>query len=138
MRFYKKYWHIFTIILLIVWILFTPSHFQKGGVDEEFYFMIIAFVISLSLLINFRFDKFQWLERMIISIAFAFISLVIITLLIGPFVVETFYQDKIWFLWETKHRIFINTIYYGLISIILIIPTSTYFKFREQARIKRI
>jgi hypothetical protein len=90
MKLYKKYGHLFTIILLIVWILFTPSHFQKGGVDTEFYFIIAAFVTSISLLINFRFDKFRWLERMTISIVFAFLSLFIMTLIIGPFVIEMF------------------------------------------------
>jgi hypothetical protein len=136
MFFYNKYRYFLLIVILLIWILFTASHFQKGGVHPKFYFVIAVFVASISMLINFSFDKFHLFERGIAALCFAFISLFISTLLIGPLFVEIFYGDRTWFFWETKHRIFINTFYYGLNAIILIILAKSYFKIRTQIREK--
>ena len=112
----------------------TPSHFQKGGVDNDFYFIIALFVTAISVLITLRFDNFHWIERILVSFPFAFISLFLTTLIIGPKIVEYFYDDKTWFLWETKHRLFINTIFYGLNATILTLLSFVYFKLRGQMK----
>lgn len=129
--FYKKYgWTIITG-LLVIWIIFTPSHFQKGGVDQEFYFAIAFFVTFISILICLLFDNFSQIERLLISIPFAFISLFIMSLILGPLMVDFFYSDKTWFLWKTRHRLFINLIYYGLNAAILSLLANAYFKIRR-------
>ncbi|HVX25155.1 MAG TPA: hypothetical protein VHB70_02340 [Parafilimonas sp.] len=130
-QFYQKYgWALITGLLLI-WIIFTPSHFQKGGVDEEFYFVIAFFVTFISILICLLFDTFSLIEKLLISIPFAFVSLFIMSLILGPLIVDFFYNDKTWFLWQTKHRLFINSIYYGLNAAILSLLANMYFKLRR-------
>jgi hypothetical protein len=128
---YKEYGWTFILSVLLLWSLLTPSHFQKGGVDTEFYFAIAFFVTVISFLIALLFDKFRLIEKVLVSIPFAFTSLFVTTLLLVPKIVEYFYSDKTWFLSETKHRIFINTVYYGLNAIILTLLTNVYFKVRR-------
>ena len=112
----------------------TPSHFQKGGVDNDFYFIIALFVNFISLLISLSFDNFHWIERVVVSFPFAFISLFVTTVIVGPKIVEYFYYDKTWFLWETKHRLFINSIFYGLNATILTLLSFAYFNIRGQLK----
>ena len=127
---YRKYGWIIIIAFLIVWIIAMPSHFQKGGVDTSFYFAIASFVCFISILITLLFDKFKFIERVLISIPFAFIALFITTLLVVPALVDMIYSDKTWFFWETNHRIFINILYYGLNAIILTVLAVIYFQIR--------
>ncbi|MEZ4804382.1 MAG: hypothetical protein R2852_02560 [Bacteroidia bacterium] len=131
----KKHRWIYIMTALLVCIIFLPSHFQKGGVDNDFNLIIALFIITISILIFLRFENFPWLERVLISLPFAFFSLFITTLILGPMFVELFYNDKTWFLWETKHRLFINAIYYGLNAAILTILTFAYFKLRSHSKI---
>jgi hypothetical protein len=131
---YKKYGGIFILVGLILWTTMTPSHFQKGGVDTEFYFAIAFFVTIISVLITLLFDKFNLPERILVSIPFAFISLFVTTFFFGPTIVEFFYSDKTWYIWETKYRIFINAVYYGLNVIILTLLANIYFKLRRLAK----
>ena len=119
---------------LFGWTILTPSHFQKGGVDNDFYFIIALFVNFISLLISLSFDNFHWIERVVVSFPFAFISLFVTTVIVGPKIVEYFYYDKTWFLWETKHRLFINSIFYGLNATILTLLSFAYFNIRGQLK----
>jgi hypothetical protein len=128
---YKKYDWILIIASLIIWIIATPSHFQKGGVDSDFYFVIALFVCFISILITLLFDKFKIAERILISIPLASISLFLTTILVVPVFVDMIYSDKTWFFWETKHRLFINVLYYGLNAIILTVLATIYFQIRR-------
>jgi hypothetical protein len=134
---YKKYEWTLILAMLLFWTLLTPSHFQKGAVDTEFYFAIALFVAAVSVLINLLFDNFHWVERVLVSLPFAFVSLFVTTLILGPKIVEFFYSDKTWFLWETKHKIFINSVYYGLNAAILTLMTFIYFKVRERMKVRK-
>lgn len=133
-RFYKKYGWILVSTALIAWTILTPSHFQKGGAGNGFHFKIALFVTAISVLISIRFDNFHWAERILISIPFAFISLFFTAIIIGPVIVKLLYSDKTWFLWETKHRLIINSIFYGLNAAILTLLSVIYFKLRRQMK----
>lgn len=131
---YKKYkWTIVTGLLL-TWIILTPSHFQKGGVNEIFYFAIALFVTFISALICLTFDNYSLIGRLLISIPFAFVSLSLMTFILGPIIVDFFYSDKTWSLWETKHRIFVNSVYYGLNAIILTLIGNISFRIGQRIR----
>jgi len=134
---FKKYGWTILLTVLLFWIVLTPSHFQKGGVDNDFYFYIALFVGTVSILITLRFDNYHWIERILVSFPFVFVSLFLTTLIIGPIIVEIFYGDKIWFLWETKHRLFINFVFYGLNAAILTLLSILYFKLRGQIKDER-
>ena len=123
--------------MLLLWTLLTPSHFQKGGVDTKFYFAVAMFVAAVSVLINFLFDNFHWIEKTLVSLPIAFISLFVMTIIVGPQIVELFYGDKTWFLWETKHRILINAAFYGLNTVMLAILSFIYFKIRTLMKNRR-
>ena len=122
------------MIALLAWTILTPSHFQKGGVSNDFYFLIALFINVISVLISLRFEKFHWKERILVSFPFALISLFFTTLIIGPKIVEYFYDDKTWFLWETIHRLFINSMFYGLNVTILTLFSLVYFRLRGQMK----
>jgi len=133
-QFYKKYkWTIVTALLL-TWIILTPSHFQKGGVNETVYLAIALFVTFISALICLTFDNHSLIGRLLISIPFAFVSLSFVTFMLGPIIVDLFYSDKTWSLWETKHRIFVNSVYYGLNAIILTVITNIFSKIEQKIR----
>jgi O-antigen ligase len=134
----KKFVPWLIIVVLLVWIVMTPSPYQKGGVDPLFSLIVPGFVIFISILIGLLFDNFKLFERLIISVIFGIISLFIISFYITPYSIELLYRDKTWFFWETKHRLFINAIYYGLNTILLIALLNLYFKLRQQNRIKTV
>jgi hypothetical protein len=119
---------------LIVWTILTPSHFQKGGVSYDFYYIIALFVTAISVLINLFFDDFHWVEKILVSLPFAFISLFLTTLIICPIIVNLFYGDKTWFLWESNHRLFINGIFYGLNTALLTLFSHLYFNIRGKMK----
>jgi hypothetical protein len=133
-RIYKTFGGTLILAMLLLWTILTPSHFQKVGVRTEFYFAIALFVAAVSALIALLFDNVHWVERILVSMPFAFISLFVTTLIVCPKIVEFFYSDKTWFLRETKHRIFINAIYYGLNAATLALLFFLYFKVRGQMK----
>jgi hypothetical protein len=137
MQFYKTYCWIIISVVLITWIMLTPSHLQKGGVESAFYFLIAIFVTLISVLIVLLFDNFTVLEKIIAAIIFSFLSLFVTTLILVPAFVDNLYDGKTWFLWKTKDRIIANTIYYGSNAIILFILSAIYFQLRRKLKRKQ-
>ena len=120
------------LLALSSWIIFTPSHFQKGGVDRDFYYNIALFVTVLSLLITIQYTDFHWLERLLIAFPISFTSLFLTTIILGPMFVELLYGDKTFYLWETNHSILVNAMYYGLNTLIVTIFSFVYFNLRKE------
>ncbi len=137
MQLNKKFGSAFIAAALLLWVILTPSPFQKGGVDFVFYFAMAAFVAAISFLFTFLFHNCHLPERILVSLLFAVISLFLMTLVIGPRIVELIYNDKTWVISETIHRIFINAVYYGLNAIILIVLNSIYFTAREKLKSRK-
>jgi hypothetical protein len=121
-------------LLLVLWITLTDSPFQKGGVGEIYWKCIAGFVLIISTLIAIRYTKAHLIERLIVAGVFAILSLLLMGTYVMPFVIYKLYSDKTWFFWETKHRIFINAIYYGLITADLVISFWLYFRFNSTTR----
>ena len=115
-------------VLLILWITLTESPFQKGGVKEGWLYFIAGFVMLIANLIAIRYRKADILERLVIAIVFAVLSLLLISMYVMPPIITSMYDDKIWYFWETKHRLFINAVYYGLMTLDLIVSFWIYFK----------
>ena len=122
--------------LLVLWITLTKSPFQKGGVGEAYLIYIAGFVMLIANLIAMRYKRSDLLERLVIAIVFAVLSLLLISMYVMPPIIERLYSDKIWYFRETKHRIFINFVYYGLIVADLIISFWVYFRFNIKTRRK--
>lgn len=118
-------------LLLVLWITLTESPFRKGGVGEVYWKCIAGFVLLISILIAIRYTKAHLIERLIVAGVFAILSLLLMGTYVMPPIINYFYSDKTWFLWETKHRIFINAIYYGLITADLVLSFWLYFKFNS-------
>jgi len=133
---FKRFEFYLTLILLVIWICITPSHFQKGGVEPAFYFGVAVFIALISFLITLLFDKFKIFERTVAAIIFAVVSLFLSTLIITPTVIDLFYQDKTWFLYETKHRLIVNSVYYSTNAVILTCLSFIYFRFRRRMKVK--
>jgi len=125
------------LIMLILWIAFTESPYQKGGTGPLFSLMVPAFVIIISVLMSLLYDTFHFLERAIVSIVIGLATLFVVSFILTPCIVNYFYSDKTWFLWETKHRLFINTVYYGLNAGFITILTHLYFNQRRQLGSKK-
>jgi hypothetical protein len=123
-------------VLLILWITLTESPFQKGGVGEAYLIFITGFVMLIATLLAMRYKKSDILERLVIAIVFAVASLLLISMYVMPPIIDSMYSDKTWFFWETKHRIFINFVYYGSIVADLIISFWVYFRFNIKTRRK--
>lgn len=124
----------FVVILLLVWIICTPSHFQKGGVSDNYLVIVAFFVCLISLIVNIRLRMALRLESVLFSFPFAILSMLITVLFIGPFVIDVVYEGRTWMFVETRHRLCINTIFYGLNAAILILLSKGYFSLR--ARLK--
>ena len=132
---YKKVVLVIILIAWILWSVLTPTHFEKGGVDTEYYIAIAFFVLILSVLIGLLF-QLNRPESIVLSLLFAFISLFLTTLIIGPAFVDYYYNGKSWFFQETKHRIFMNLVYYGLNIAILVALSFIYVKVKDQLKRK--
>jgi uncharacterized membrane protein YhaH (DUF805 family) len=133
---YKIYGPVIILVFFFAASFFLPSVYQKGGVDTDFYYIISMMVFVFSLMITYLRDiKFP--GGFILSALFAVISLFLTTVLIVLYLVDKIYDDKTWFLWETKHRLFVNSLYYGINIILLIIMAYTYKKVRRQVLKKR-
>ena len=114
-RFYKKFGSWIVLLLLLCWTALTPYPFQKGGLDKTiYYFFVIAFVIFLAGLITSMFDNLNKIERLILAVIFGIASLFIVSVLFMPSIESLFSGDHTKFFWETRDRILINTIFYGL------------------------
>lgn len=122
--------------LLVLWITLTKSPFQKGGVGDGYLIFIACFVMLISNLIAMRYKRSDILERLVIAIVFAVASLLLISIYVMPPIINSMYSDKTWYFWETKHRIFINFVYYGLIAADLIFSFWVYFRFNIKTRRK--
>jgi hypothetical protein len=120
------------LLVLSSWIVYSPSHFQKGGVDRDFYYYIALFVTVLSLLITIQYTDFHWLERLLIAFPISFTSLFLTTIILGPMFVELLYGDKTFYLWETNHSILVNAMYYGLNTLIMTLFSFVYFNVRRE------
>lgn len=120
------------VAMLAIWIIFTESPYQKGGTSPLFSLIIPCFVMLISILIGLLYGAFHLLERLIVSLVIGLTVLFIVSYIITPYIVDYFYNDKTWFFWETKHRLFINAVYYGLNASLLTVLIHLYFKLRRQ------
>jgi hypothetical protein len=118
-------------LLLVLWITFTESVFQKGGLGYNYRMFIMGFILLISILIAFRYTKVPLIERLVVAVVFAALSWLLMGTYVMPLIINYFYSDKTWFFWETKHRIFINAIYYGLITADLVLSFWLYFRFNS-------
>lgn len=118
-------------LLLILWITFTESPFQKGGVGEHYWKFVMGFVLLISILIAIRYTKAHLIERFIVAGVFAVLSIILMDVYVMPFVIYKLYSYKTWYFYETKHRIFINAIFYGLIVADLVLSFWLYFRFNS-------
>jgi hypothetical protein len=129
---FKKIFLWLIVTMIAMWIIFTESPYQKGGISPLFTLIIPCFVMLLSTLIALFYNTFHLLERLIVSLVIGLTVLFIVSFIITPYFIDHFYNDKTWFLWETKHRLFINAVYYGLNVSFLTVLIHLYFKFRRQ------
>ena len=120
------------LVMVILWVTLTESPYQKGGTSPMFSLAIPLFVLLIAILIGLRHDAFILFERFVASIVIGLMTLFFVSIAITPFIVDYFYSDKTWFLWETKHRLFINAIYYGLNVAFVTVLIHLYFKLRRQ------
>jgi hypothetical protein len=121
-------------LLLVLWIILTESPFRKGGVGEIYWKCIAGFVLLISILIAIRYTKAHLVERLIVAGVFAALSLLLMGTYVMPPIINSLYYDRTWHLWETKPRIIINAIYYGLITADLVLSFWLYFKFNTTAQ----
>jgi hypothetical protein len=123
-------------VLLMLWITLTESPFRKGGVGQYFWVYIVVFVTIIATLIALRYTKSSILERLVIAIVFAVASLLLINTYVMELIIASMYHYRTWYFWQTKHRIIINTVYYGLITADLIFSFWVYFRFNIKTRRK--
>lgn len=104
----KKLKSISIIVLYIIWILLTPSFYQKGGIESQHFFIIFTIGIFLLADTLFLSIKLIGFELILIGFLFTSVSLFITTLLAIPSVVDLIHADRTWELWETKNRLMMN------------------------------
>ena len=125
--FYKKYGIGVFIILFLCWTVLTPYPFQKGGLDKTiYYFGIVAFVFLMAGLITLLFDNFNKAERIVLTVILSIVSLYVVTIFIAPFIENLFSGDYTKFFWETKDKILINILFYGLTLAFIAVFCSLY------------
>jgi hypothetical protein len=118
-------------LLLVLWITLTESVFRKGGLYYDYRMLIMGFILLISILLAIRYTKAHLIERLVVAVVFAVLSWLLIGTYVMPLIIYSLYRDKTWFFWETKHRIFINAIYYGLITADLVLSFWLYFRFNS-------
>src|SRR5689334_19542766 len=91
-------------LLLVLWILFTKSPFQEKEVSDAYLIYIVVFVMLIANLIAIRYRKSYILERLVIAIVFAVLSLLLISLYVMPPILTSMYGANFWDFEETKDR----------------------------------
>ncbi len=130
---YKKFISYLIILLLILWIVFTKSPLQKGGVSPNYHYFILLFLFSITFLVSCL-RSFKFWERFWVVACTAIISLVVGSLITDK-IVKGMYHGKTWvLLYHTKSRIFVNFIDYGLF-VIFSIACIWLYVFLKQKRI---
>ena len=114
-------------VILTSWIIYAPSHFQKGGVDNIYYKLIPGIIFVCSAVWILPNSKLKLSEKLVLSIFSPLIALFISTLFLMELFIQLRYADKTWFLWENDERIITNTVYYS-ITIILVIGIIEVYK----------
>ena len=114
---------IFSIITL--WIIYAPSHFQKGGVDSILYWLVPGIIFSCSI-IWVSSNTFKLIEKVLLAGISSFLSLLVSTFFIAEQFIKIRYSDKTWFLWDTDERLIMNAVYYGTTILLVIISIELY------------
>ena len=131
---YKKLVPWVIVTLFVLWIISTESPYQKGGTGPIFSLCVPGFVFLIAILIGMRYDNFKIIERLAVGTLCSVVVLLLISVLVTPNIIAFFYDDKTWYFWETKHRLIINTIYYGLNGLLLWLFINSYFSVRTLQR----
>lgn len=129
---YSRYSWLLILVLLLLWSIFTPCYFQKGGIPQVYHYTITLFIIGISVLINLRFYQFSLIKRLLFAVLSALVALLIITSYVVSDFVYLFYHGRTWDLWEPEEKQFVNAIYYGMLGITLTRMAKTYFKPQKQ------
>jgi len=115
-----------------------PSHFQKGGVNRHYYYLIPA-GIYISAFVWILFNKnYKWIERIGLAIISPFVALFISTFFIMPPYLLLRYRTKTWFLWENQERIITNAIYYGVTFLLVYSLIEQYKWIKKRKAIKSV
>ncbi|MGC4100029.1 hypothetical protein [Ferruginibacter sp.] len=125
---YKTTLWLAAVLILIYWICMIPCPFQKGGVDDDVYFKVFLFNLAISILVTLLVAPKNSVERFVGWAIISIVAFIISTFAI-MIVIDAVYGDKTWFLWENKHRVFINSVYYGMIFGINILLWKIYLHF---------
>lgn len=115
---------------MISWIFITDSPYQKGGTGRTFSLFVPLFIFLIGMLVSLRHNFFGLVERVLVALFSSFLIGVTVAVLVMPRLVALLYDDKIWYLWQTKHRILINLLCYGLILLFLWLLIDFYFRIR--------
>lgn len=135
----SKHFRIIAVITtLSFWICYMPSHFQKGGVNRHYYYLIPA-GIYISAFVWILFNKnYKWIERIGLAIISPFVALFISTFFIMPPYLLLRYRTKTWFLWENQERIITNAIYYGVTFLLVYSLIEQYKWIKKRKAIKSV
>lgn len=106
--------------ILTFWIIYSPSPFQKGGVDIIYYTLIPAIMLVCSMICILPNRELKIIERLILSILVPLVALIISTVFLMELFIQTRYSDKTWALWENDERILTNSVYYSITVVLMI------------------
>ena len=130
MKEYKIYGPYIIAFLFLSVCAFMPSVYQKGGVDFNYFYFIAVMAFVFSLLVTFlRTIKFP--AGFMLS-AFNTVIALYVTAFSMFKVVDFIYGENTFQLWETKHRLFVNAIFYGMIILLQMLMVSIYKRIRRK------
>ena len=119
-----------SLVILCLWILFSESPFQKGGVSFDYYFYILLILFSIAFSVSL-FYRLTFFERTIISTLIAGLAFIALDILFGSWVILFLYDGKTWFLWQSKERVLLNALFYLSNALLILILMFGYTGIRK-------
>jgi len=133
MKFVIKYRLQFIGLILITWSILTPSKFQKGGINENMYYIIFILTFGLAFLYVLPSKDLILFEKILISLILSFFGLLIMTAIVMDRLLGIFYgYDYEFRLWDTAPRIIANLIYYLVTNFSIIGLLMIYMNYRKE------
>lgn len=130
----KKYFPSISIFLIdLVYLITAPNIFQKGGVNQIHFTILLALIFISVLIYTFRFRIKSNLERIFMVGTITVLSS-IFSLVTTYLYVQFRYSDKTWFLWENPDKLIANMILFFSILLSVFGLSELYFKLRTPKR----
>lgn len=131
----SKYLPSISIFLIdLAYLIIAPNIFQKGGVNQIHFTILLALIFISVLIYTFRFRIKRNLERILMVTIITLMSSMF-SLTITYLYIQFKHSDKTWMLWENPDKLIANMVLFFSILLSVFGLSELYFKLKPKKKI---